>query len=56
MVTASDLLDEGMLFVVTVQGGMIGRETRNDLVIPVPDINVSKVGIYSLGLNQVSNF
>ncbi|CAG2250089.1 unnamed protein product [Mytilus edulis] len=32
MVTASDLLDEGMLFVVTVQGGMIGRETRNDLV------------------------
>ncbi|XP_063431903.1 angiogenic factor with G patch and FHA domains 1-like [Mytilus trossulus] len=43
MVTASDLLDEGMLFVVTVQGGMIGRETRNDLVIPVPDINVSKV-------------
>ena len=43
MVTDSDILDQGMLFIVTINGGMVGREPRADLVIPIPDINVSKV-------------
>lgn len=43
MVNSSDILDEGMLFIVTIKGGIVGREPRTDLVIPIPDINVSKV-------------
>lgn len=43
IVSFSDILDEGMLFIATIKGGLIGREPRSDLVIPIPDINVSKV-------------
>lgn len=43
MVTSSDFLNEGMLFIVTIKGGIVGRDKRPELVICVPDINVSKV-------------
>lgn len=43
----SDHLDYGSLFIITVDGGTIGREKNQGNLIIIPDINISKVRLYS---------
>ncbi len=43
MVTESDLLDVGTLFIVTVSGATIGREKSLGHAIHIPDQQISKV-------------
>jgi len=42
-VTDSDVLDPGMLFVVTCTGATVGREKDMSHTILIPDLNISKV-------------
>ena len=44
IVTDSDYLDPGTLFIITCDGGQIGREKGQGNAVIIPDINVSKVG------------
>lgn len=43
IVLDSDHLDYGSLFIITVDGGTIGREKNQGNLIVIPDINISKV-------------
>lgn len=45
IVMDSDHLDYGSLFIITCDGGTVGREKQYGNIIIIPDINISKVWV-----------